>query len=84
MKLRYAAIALALLGGYLMLPQQTRSWWVGQQRYDDVAPFSSWTIARSFDEAELCQATEQQPRNAAIGTGHAVCVASDDPRLKQY
>jgi hypothetical protein len=84
MKLRYAAIALALLGGYLMLPAQTRARWVGPQRYDDIATLSSWTIARSFDHAELCQATQQQAGNAAIGTDDPVCVTVDDPHLKPY
>jgi hypothetical protein len=82
MKLRYAAIALALLGGYLMLSSQTRAWRGGPQRYDDVAPLSSWTTGRSFDRAELCEAIRQQAGNAAIGTGHGVCVASDDLHLK--
>jgi hypothetical protein len=84
MKLRYAALALALLGGYLMLPAQTRARWVGPERYDDLAPLSSWTITRSFDNAALCEATQQQAGDAAIGTGHAVCIATDDPRLKPY
>jgi hypothetical protein len=84
MKLRYAAAALALLGWYLMLPPQTRTWWVGPERYDDVAPLSSWTIERSFDKAELCEATQQQAGDMTIGAGHAVCVATDDPRLKPY
>jgi hypothetical protein len=84
MKLRYAALALALLGGYLLLPAQTRARWVGPQRYDDIAPLSSWTIARSFDQAELCEATPQQAGDAAIGPAHPVCIVVDDPRLKPY
>jgi hypothetical protein len=84
MKLRHAAVALALLGWYLMLPPQTRTWWVGPQRYDDVAPLSSWTIERSFDNAALCEANQQQAGDAATGTSHPACIASDDPRLKRY
>jgi hypothetical protein len=80
MKLRHATLALALLGWYLMVPPQTRTWWVGPQRYDDVAPLSSWTIEGSFDNAQLCQATRQQAGDATMG--HGTCVATDDPRLK--
>jgi hypothetical protein len=85
MKIRNAA-ALALLGWYLMAPPQTRTWWIGEKRYDDAAPLSRWTVEQSFDKAELCEAarlaTQQQAGDAAIHTDHAVCVASDDPRLK--
>jgi hypothetical protein len=76
MKLRHAA-ALALVGWYLMVPPQTRTWWIGEERYDDAAPLNRWTIEQSFDKAELCEAARQ-----ATQAGHAVCVATDDPRLK--
>jgi len=82
MKLRHAATAIALIGWYLMLPPQTRTWWVGQERYDDGAALSSWTIERSFDKADVCQAAQQQAGDATMSMGHALCVATDDPRLK--
>jgi hypothetical protein len=84
MKIRHAAV-LALAGWYLMMPPQTRFWWIGQQRYDDSASLSRWTIEQSFDKAEACQAArvagEQRFGDAAVGMDHAVCVATGDPRL---
>ena len=86
-KLRHTA-ALALMGWYLFVPPQTRFWWIGEQRYDDAAPLSRWTIDRSFDKASVCEAarlaTQEQAGDAAIRMSHAVCVASDDPRLRPY
>jgi hypothetical protein len=85
MKTRHFA-ALALIGWYLIVPLQTRTWWIGPQRYDDSAPLSRWAIDRSFDKAGGCeaarQATEQQSGDAAIRMEHSVCIASDDPRLR--
>ena len=77
MKFLQTVVALSLMGWYLMLPPQTRTWWVGQSRYDDAAPLTSWTIERSFDRAEGCAAIQPQTGDASIGTGHAVCVATD-------
>ena len=78
--------ALALVGWYLFVPPQTRTWWIGQERYNDAAPLSRWTIERSFDTAKVCEAArlaiQEQAGDAAIRMGHAACVASDDPRLK--
>jgi hypothetical protein len=86
-KLRHTA-AMALMGWYLFVPPLTRTWWIGPERYDDAAPLSRWTIDRSFDKAGVCeaarQATQQQAGDAAIRMDHAVCVASDDPRLRPY
>ena len=85
MKISHFA-ALALIGWYLIVPLQTRTWWVGPQRYDDGAPMSQWSIDRSFDKAGNCeaarQATEQQSSYEALRMDHAVCIASDDPRLR--
>ena len=87
MKLRHTA-ALALVGWYLFVPPHTRTWWIGEERYDDAAPLGRWTIEGSYDKASVCEAarlaTQQQAGDAAIRMGHAVCVASDDPRLKPY
>jgi hypothetical protein len=86
LKLRHTAVALALVGWYLMTPPQTRTWWIGPQRSDVEAPLSRWTNVQSFDKADLCEAArlaaQQNAGDAAPGSGHAVCVASDDPRLK--
>jgi hypothetical protein len=79
MKTRHFA-ALALMGWYLIVPPTTRIWWIGPVRTDDAAQLSKWTVERSFDKAQVCEAArlagQQQSANAK-----AVCVASDDPRL---
>jgi hypothetical protein len=79
------AAVLALVGWYLFVPPMTRTWWIGAERYDDAASLSKWTIERSFDKAEVCEAARltvrEQAGDAAIRMDHAVCVASDDPRL---
>jgi len=86
LNLRHTAVALALMGWYLMAPPQTRTWWIGPQRSDDAAPLSRWTNQQSFDKADVCEAArlaaQQNAGEGAVGTGHAVCVATDDPRLK--
>jgi len=86
LNLRHTAVALALMGWYLMAPPQTRTWWIGPQRYDDAAPLSRWTNEQSFDKADLCEAArlaaQQNAGDSAVSSGHAVCVATDDPRLK--
>jgi len=88
MKLRHVAVASLLLGWYLLAPPQTRIWWVGAQRYDDGASLGSWTIERSFDQAGVCEAArraaQSQPGDAAGRVDHEVCIATNDPRLKQF
>lgn len=88
MKLRHIAALVLVVGWYLFVPPQTRFWWIGAQRYDDAAPLNRWTIDRSFDKAQVCEAarlaTQEQAGDAAIRMSHAVCVASDDPRLRPY
>jgi hypothetical protein len=79
MKLRHVALASALLGWYLLAPPQTRVWWIGAQRSDDGAALSSWTIQRSYDQAGACEAARQ-----AVAQSHEVCIATNDPRLKQF
>lgn len=85
MILRYIAV-IAFFGWYLLVPPQTRTWWIGAQRYDDTAPLNRWTIAGSFDKAEACEAARRAPQQQGgdtySGMSHAVCVATDDPRLK--
>jgi hypothetical protein len=84
MNIRHVA-AVALVGWYLMVPPQTRFWWIGQPRYDDAASLRTWTIEQSFDRAEACQAvrlaTQQNYGDVASGTSHALCIATGDPRL---
>ena len=80
MKLRHTAVALALLGWYLMMPPQTRFWWIGGQRSDTAAPLNRWTNQQSFDRAEKCETA----RLATQVQAGAVCVATDDPRLKAF
>jgi hypothetical protein len=80
LKLRHTAVALAVLGWYLMMPPQTRFWWIGAQRSDDSAPLNQWTNAQSFDKAQLCEAA----RIATQVQSGAICVATDDPRLKGF
>jgi len=74
------------MGWYLMAPPQTRTWWVGPPRSDIAAPLTQWTNQQSFDKADLCEtarmAAQQNAGDFAVGSGHAVCVATDDPRLK--
>lgn len=82
------AAALALVGWYLLVPPQTRTWWIGAERYDNAAPLNRWTIEQSFDRAEACETarlnTQQQAGDGAVRMNHAACVASNDPRLKPY
>jgi hypothetical protein len=80
LKLGHTAVALALLGWYLMLPPQTRFWWVGAPRSDNSAPLNMWTNAQSFDKAPACEAA----RMAMQVQAGAQCVSTDDPRLKTF
>jgi hypothetical protein len=80
LKLGHTAVALAVLGWYLMMPPQTRFWWIGAQRTDNAAPLNQWTNQQSFDKAEKCEAA----RLATQVQAGAVCVSTDDPRLKGF
>jgi len=68
------------LGWYLMMPPQTRLWWVGAQRSDNADPLNQWTNQQSFDKAEKCEAAGLVTQVQA----GAVCVSTDDPRLKGF
>jgi hypothetical protein len=68
---RHAA-ALALVGWYLMVPPVTSD---GRTQKD--APLSRWYIASNFETKEECEQVRQ------ASSGSAICVASDDPRLKE-
>lgn len=71
MKLSHAA-ALALVGWYLMLPPVS-----SDGRIQKDAPLSDWYIFSSFDTKEACEKERQ------VSGVSAICVASDDPRLKE-
>ena len=90
MKPRHA-VALALVGWYLMLPP-----WVAQNQFDSHAPFSKWEISGRFDTAEHCRIMRQaavdwyidhpKEKEASwnkrlFSTGQ--CVPDDDPRLNK-
>jgi len=69
--LRHAA-ALTLVGWYLMLPP------VGSDgRIQKDARLSDWYIFSSFQTKEACE------KERHVSSGSAICVASDDPRLKE-
>jgi uncharacterized protein YfaP (DUF2135 family) len=87
MKPRHAA-ALALVGWYLMMPPMT-----SDRRIQINTPLSHWEISSSYDTADECEkvrlvasgwmadANGQKARHTPRGDA-AICVASDDPRLK--
>jgi hypothetical protein len=66
------------MGWYLMAPPQTRTWWVGPPRSDNAAPLTKWANQQSFDNAEKCEAARLVTQVQA----GALCVSTDDPRLK--
>jgi hypothetical protein len=88
----YAA-ALALLGWFLFLPPA-----YSDHRPDTNAPLSLWLKAnRKFPSLSECQRAKQglinlhvppysseHEREKAEGEKAAICVSSDDPRLKGY
>jgi hypothetical protein len=80
LNLRHTAVALALMGWYLMAPPQTRTWWVGPPRADNAAPLTRWTNQQSFDNAEKCEAARMVTQVQA----GALCVSTEDPRLKAF
>jgi hypothetical protein len=95
MKLRHA-VALALVGWYLMVPPFPKS----GHRYepDPSVPLSQWSRRASFDSVAECEAhktkwldslkknTEDVSPAEAQAIAKAVllseCIATDDPRLK--
>ena len=90
MKLRHAA-ALAMVGWYLMAPPLAAT----QKEWESFVnlPIGQWDIRQSFDSAEKCEVVRQQNSDRAFHAGNpvplsfrpdmmAVCVSTDDPRLK--
>lgn len=81
---RRHAAALALCGWYLMTPPMDAG-----HHIDTNAPLSRWQILSSFDNANDCAIVTQDLRddkNAASWKRRrsmlAVCISTDDPRLK--
>jgi hypothetical protein len=69
----HRAAALALwVGWYLMLPPVS-----SDGRIQKDARLSDWYIFSSFETKEACEKERQ------VSSGSAICVASDDPRLKE-
>jgi hypothetical protein len=93
-KLRHAA-ALALVGWYLMIPPAVVEH--GNHRiYTKAAPLSRWSLFQSFDTAKDCQKAATALRQGVVSAlsanpkqpldnlrpMYAICIATDDPRLK--
>jgi hypothetical protein len=82
MKARHAA-ALALASWYLLMPPLRGG------KPDDQAPIPAWTVFRKFDSTAACREWKYRLETRARKTGkygprpHFMCVASDDPRLKE-
>ena len=95
MKFRHA-VALALVGWYLMTPPRISNWPLS---YDTDAPISRWMTLGSFDTAEQCDARKTSMEYLLVQKDHpekgegqqsveafmisAKCVSTDDPRLKE-
>jgi hypothetical protein len=84
--------ALVLVGWYLLAPPALK----GGGGYDPDAPLNRWINEGSYDSAADCEAFRTSIIEAASGhiakqQAHyiqsyfllSVCIASDDPRLKQ-
>jgi hypothetical protein len=92
MNLRHTA-ALALMGWYLMVPDQLHFFHPGSDREP---PLFQWRLLGGFDSAAKCQAQIKKmldvfndPHHGGYGEpwtrwDHAQCVASDDPRLRGW
>jgi hypothetical protein len=98
MKLFWHAAALASVGWYLMFPSAIgEGSFKGYP--DLSLPLGEWNIYQSFDSAKDCESAKYALEsklalsvNASTGTAQdrdflwmksPVCIASDDPRLKQ-
>lgn len=83
MSCRHAAV-LALVGWYLIIPPVR-----GGAQPDTQAPISAWTVFRKFDSAAACREWKLKLETQARRAGKYgprpdfMCVASDDPRLKE-
>jgi hypothetical protein len=89
MKLRHAA-ALALVGWYLMVgfspfPPKVTPQPLHPGETEGPPILSQWQIRRSFDSADKCEQarTELLRLTPSVGAADVLCIASDDPRLKE-
>jgi hypothetical protein len=77
------AAALAMVGWYLMMPP------VHDGQPDTQAPISAWKVFRTFDSTAACQEWKLKLETRARRAGRYgprpdfMCIASDDPRLKE-
>ena len=84
---RIAALAIAILGWYLMIPPRTAH---DHVTFDDHAPLASWFVFSAHDAAHECEGAKFLNREAHKQSGDpmkaaldsAQCIATDDPRLK--
>lgn len=85
------AVALTLVGWYLMLPP-----WVAKGRFDASAPLSKWKISGRFNTGEQCKLVQKavvdwyidHPNDKQASWfrslyGASRCVSANDPRLKR-
>jgi hypothetical protein len=87
MKVRHA-VALALVGWYLMMPPPPPP---GDHTTPQETPLYLWRTYSSFDNAKDCEEARSKmvnkPPTPSAAEGEALylnirCIASDDPRLK--
>jgi hypothetical protein len=95
MNLQHAA-ALAILSWYLVGPPITGVHILPTTPFPHVdtvnteVPFTKWTILKSFDTAQDCEAgpsamvKQHYTQHNALVYEDAVCIATDDPRLKGH
>jgi hypothetical protein len=91
--LRHAA-ALAAVGWYLMVPPMD----MATHKMNPDAPLREWHVFDSYDRAAQCRAgrvellswwtehkwSDEGARDATIGAlRYSLCIATDDPRLKE-
>jgi hypothetical protein len=90
----HRAVALALVGWYLMTPPLSHSI---RFEVDDQAPLREWTVMQAFDKASDCEdyrfrSQERHKRDAvstptnmhqtfAVGMMDSQCIETNDPRL---
>jgi hypothetical protein len=86
MNVRHAA-ALALMGWYLMVaPVEQTGPFV---KVDVKAPLKEWDAQATFDDKKVCENARTEylayppPCCGAVGEKAILCVASDDPRLRE-
>jgi hypothetical protein len=98
LKPRHAA-ALALVGWYLMTPPIDRAGSGGQFWVPANEPLSMWSTDRTFSSEDECKSALANLKQSHIYTGYsgrgdseyakdqqrqqAICVSTDDPRLKE-